>query len=125
MIGKRGRRSSILVKYMTQIKSKWPKVSLQLHICNVVELLDTDTQLVPGSLYEMRARYPIVDAVGYLKETTSEEKWLVFIQLSVMMLQSSKEKRFVLQENVLYDLKRAHPIIICDRILENHPYGRK
>ena len=74
--------SSILVKSITPTQSERPN-SLQLQICNVVELIETDTQLITGSLYEMRARYPIVDAVGYLKETTSEEKWLVFIQLSI------------------------------------------
>ena len=74
--------SSILVKYITPIQSERP-TSLQLQICNIVEIIETDTQLITGSLYEMRARYPIVDAVGYLKETTSEEKWLAFIQLSI------------------------------------------
>ena len=66
---------SILVKYITPIQSERP-TSLQLQIYDVVELVETDTQLITGSLYEMRARYPIVDAVGYLKETTSEERWL-------------------------------------------------
>ena len=43
----------------------------------------------------------------------SEISTIEFNSFSVMMLQSSKEKRFVLQESVLYELKRAHPIIDC------------
>ena len=76
---------TLLTLYMlhTPIKSETPTGSLRLQISNVVELVETDTQLITGSLYEMRARYPIVDAVGYLEETISDEKWLVFIQLSI------------------------------------------
>jgi len=46
------------------------------------------------------------------QNTNSEISTIEFNSFSVMMLQSSKEKRFVLQENVLYDLKRAHSIIV-------------
>jgi len=39
-------------------------------------------------------------------------KPITFNSLSVRMIQSSRKKvRFILQENVLYELKKAHPII--------------
>ena len=56
--------------------------ALELDISTVVEQHGDEGKLTTGSLYEMRARYPVVDAVGYLQEYTSGRKWLVFIQIS-------------------------------------------
>lgn len=55
--------------------------SVQLYYEGVVEM-ENDATLQNGKIYEMKAFYPIVDAVGYLKDQ-SENYWLVFIQVSL------------------------------------------
>ena len=76
---------SISVIYITPQTgtSKQKPTSLGLNINRVVTLHRDENQLTTGSLYEMRARYPIIDAAGYLEEIKSGKKWHVFIQLSI------------------------------------------
>lgn len=57
--------------------------SVNLHIDKVVDLNGTETELTIGSLYQLKSRFPIIDAVGYLKDLEAGKNWLVFIQLSI------------------------------------------
>lgn len=49
---------------------------------NDVSAMDINTTISKHVIYEMRAYYPIVDAVGCLKDNDDDE-WLVFIQISL------------------------------------------
>ena len=70
--------------YVDYIKPSTDEVkALELNISTVVEQHGDEGKLTTGSLHEMRARYPVVDAVGYLQEYRSGRKWLVFIQISL------------------------------------------
>lgn len=71
--------SKITVRYCT-LSDK--ESVLELTISSVVSLSLLDTEVKQGILYEMRASYPVVDAVGYLKGN-DENRWLVFIQVSL------------------------------------------
>ena len=75
--------SSNFVRYITPGKSEVSQYPLELRITDVVELDGDKDNLATGSLYEMRAQYPIIDTIGYLKQHNSENKWFVFIQVSL------------------------------------------
>lgn len=75
--------NSIFVRYITPGKSEVSQYPLELRITDVVELDGDKDNLAIGSLYKMRAQYPIVDTIGHLKQHNSENKWLVFIQVSL------------------------------------------
>ena len=69
-----GSATSLIVEYITPKAKKERSTSLSLQISKVITLDETETQLKTGYLYEMRARYPIIDAVGYLKDNSSKEE---------------------------------------------------
>ena len=39
---------------------------------------------ITGVLYELRPFHPTIDSVGVLKEETSQKKWLLFLQISLL-----------------------------------------
>ena len=77
------RKSEILIHYRRQSDGDSEKTSdLKLSISNTASLDLLHSTLEPGILYEMRASYPIIDAVGCL-DGDDGKRWLVFIQVSL------------------------------------------
>ena len=73
--------SIMMVDYSKQNRSE--VLQLQFKIDKIQELSLQQNHLDTNALYEMRASYPIVDAVGHFQEITSGQNWLVFIQISL------------------------------------------
>jgi len=53
--------------------------------------LNQNTPVQPDQLYELKRAHPVIDFVGLLTSTT-ESKWLVFIQLSLQSYQQHRSK---------------------------------
>ena len=53
--------------------------------------LNQNTPVQPDQLYELKRAHSVIDFVGLLTSTT-ESKWLVFIQVSLQSYQQHKSK---------------------------------
>ena len=74
-------RESSSIKVLCVDRTQRKQREITLHYIEVLEI-DINKAINRSILYEMRAYYPVVDAVGYLNDDHGNG-WLVFIQISL------------------------------------------
>ena len=90
--------------------------SLQLYFDNVAEVANFKT-LKRGIIYEMKAYYPTIDGVGYLKDGCNEW-WLVFIQVSLSRYVDHKKFMQFVSQRCRCTLKLVK-VYILSNIIQN------
>ena len=78
------------------------KFSFHVH----VEMFTAVQQLSEGTLYHLRPKHPVIDAVGYLK--VDEQLWLLLIQESLSPYTNHRLKAGDLMSTVTGDEKSYH-----------------